>query len=476
MCYFYKKEIKKMMLKDLIKKIPQKYLDDFHEEQRLRIKSRVQVYCILTVSLYFLTAIINSIVNPETPMIVEIIAGVILTVGGAITLFLNGRNKTLLGAKLNAYLFTIILVVLFVRLGIYYADDPFLSAAGYVFTLFFVSITIPWSGPEIIPLGFIHVAAFTTEFMYVQYGPGVTQQTFTVTEYLNGLIFIILAFIICIVVRAKETERDVENFILFRDVEAKNKQMTDELEWATRIHKTIIPNSVNTDEVDIGVTYLPVYYMGGDYTRFNFLEHDKLIFIISDVTGHGVPAALLVNRIHAEFERLGREGKEPGELLRELNEFIKEDFEGSDMFLSAFCGLLDMRKMNLKYSNYGHPPQYVYGEKDKKVHSLGAQTSLLGLPMDDDEVYQEEMTLTPGDRILLYTDGVTETFDSSRDEYGYERLEKFIKKHHTLGVGKFNERLLKDLDEFKCEPFKDDICILDMIVKGHKSLFSWPQG
>ncbi|MFC1570399.1 PP2C family protein-serine/threonine phosphatase [Candidatus Omnitrophota bacterium] len=465
-----------MMLKDVLKKIPHEYLDDFHAEQTLLIKARVRVFCILTISLYFLTAIINVIVNPETPMIVEIIAGLVLTVGGALTLFLNRRTKTLLGAKLNAYLFTIILVVLFVRLGIYYAEDPMLSAAGYVFTLFLVSVTIPWSGLEIIPLGFIHIIAFSTEFLYVKYGLDVSGELYTLTQYMNGFIFITLAFIICIVVRGKETERDVENFILFRDVEAKNKQMTDELEWATRIHKTIIPASVSTDEVDIGVTYLPVYYMGGDYTRFNFLEHDKLIFIISDVTGHGVPAALLVNRIHAEFERLGREGNEPGELLRVLNEFIKEDFEGSDMFLSAFCGLIDMKKMTLKYSNYGHPPQYVYSEKDKKVHSLGAQTSLLGLPLDDDEVYQDEINLTSGDRILLYTDGITETFDSAHDEYGYDRLKEFIKKHHTLGVQKFNDRLIKDLDEFKSEPFKDDICMLDMIVKGHKSLFHWGEG
>ena len=107
-------------------------------------------------------------------------------------------------------------------------------------------------------------------------------------------------------------------------------------------------------------TYLPVYYIGGDYTKFNFLEKDKLIFIITDVTGHGVPAALLVNRIHSEYERLAKEGYSPGELLRELNKFIEEDFGSSGMYLSAFCGLLDFKKMKLTYSNYGHPSQLLF--------------------------------------------------------------------------------------------------------------------
>lgn len=462
------------MLKNLTKKIPPQYLDEFREEERLYIKARVQVYCILTITLYFLSIVINAVVNPNTPLIVEIIAGVVLAGGGALTLFLNRRNKTLLGAKLNAYLFTIILVVLFVRLGIYYADDPLMSAAVYVFTLFLVSVTIPWTAYEVIPLGIIHALAFTTEYLYVKHAFGTARDPFSVTQYFNGLIFIFIAFIICIVVRKEETERDVENFILFRDVEAKNKQMDDELKWATRIHKTIIPDSVNTDEVDIAVTYLPVYYMGGDYTRFNFIDKERVLFIISDVTGHGVPAALLVNRIHAEFERMAKEGIEPGELLKALNEFIKEDFEGSDMFLSAFCGLLDMKKMHLQYSNYGHPPQYLYSEKDRKSQALGALTSLLGLPLEESEVYQKEVPVSPGDRLLLYTDGITETFNSEGDEYGYGRLENFIKKHHSLSARNFNDKLLKDLEGFKSGNFRDDICILDMIIKGHKSLFHWP--
>jgi hypothetical protein len=365
--------------------------------------------------------------------------------------------------------------MLFVRMGIYYADDPLLSAAGYVFTLFLVSITIPWTGCEIIPLGIIHAIAFTIEYMYVKHGPGMEKTPFTITEYLNGLIFIFLAFIICVVVRKEETGRDIDNFVLLKDVENKNKQMDDELKWATRIHKTIIPESVNTDQIDIGVTYLPVYYMGGDYTRFNFLDDDKVIFIISDVTGHGVPAALLVNRIHAEFERLCKEGKEPGELLRVLNVFIKEDFDGSDMYLSAFCGLIDMKKMHLLYSNYGHPPQYLYREKDKEIKALPAQTSLLGVPLDNDQVYQDEVDLDAGDRMLLYTDGVTETFNKDEDEYGYDRLKKFIKLHHSLAPNKFNAKLIKDLEEFKSGNFKDDICMLDVVIKGHKGLFHWGQ-
>jgi len=65
----------------------------------------------------------------------------------------------------------------------------------------------------------------------------------------------------------------------------------------------------------------------------------------------------------------------------------------------------------------------------------------LGVPLDNDKVYQAETELGAGDRMLLYTDGITETFNSEGDEYGYERLKKFIKEHHALGANKFNDKL-----------------------------------
>jgi len=241
--------------------------------------------------------------------------------------------------------------------------------------------------------------------------------------------------------------------------------MHKELELATRVHKTLIPKSLSTDLVDIAVMYLPMYYIGGDYAKFHFVDKDRLIFIICDVTGHGVSAALLVNRVHTEFESLAREAKEPGTLLKELNNFIIKDFGGIDMYLSAFCGLLDFKTGRLIYSNYGHPAQYIYRVRELDIQRLESQTSLLGLPFPDDGLYQSQIKFNKGDQLLLFTDGLIEASNGHGEKYGKEKIESFIKQNCNAGPDLFNQKLLEELNTFKDEGFKDDIFLLSVKIK-----------
>ncbi|MFH1552837.1 MAG: PP2C family protein-serine/threonine phosphatase [Candidatus Omnitrophota bacterium] len=455
-----------------VKKIPEQYREEFLKKQISFIKTRVHLFCVLTVSIYFLAVLTGYILYPAETAVLEVLIGLSLVAGGALILYLNAIARTIRIAKLNAYLFTALLLVLLVKLGITYKDDALVSSSVFVFTIFLVSVTIPWKPAEVILIGAMHITAYTANFLYVKFLSGTPAASFGVQEYFDGFIFLSMALLLCLVIRRKETGRDVENFVLLKEVEDKNELMRKELEWATRIHKTIIPDSTSTDKVDIAVNYLPAYYIGGDYVKFEFLADDRLVFIISDVTGHGVPAALLVNRIHAEFVRYAKEGKRPGLLLKKLNEFIKEDFEGSDMYLSAFCGLLDFKEMQLLYSNYGHPPQYVYRAKESDIQSLFAQTSLLGLPVDDGKVYQSEIDVDKGDRIFLFTDGVTETVDSKGEQYGTKRLEDFLETNHTLSPRAFNDKLLTELNSYKDGNFKDDVCIMGIEIKCGQTLLS----
>lgn len=466
------KLIEKYMMMRSFEEVPKEHLGEFLKKQMNFTRSRVYLFCVLAVGIYVFAVTVGMLLNPEEFKVLEVLVGLILGAGCALVLYLNKRAASLRSAKLNAYLLTALLLALMVRLGLGYADDPVVSSSIFVFTLFMIAITIPWSPLELVPVWVMHIAAFTASFLGVKYLPGVPAGVFSMTEYLDGVIFMSISFWICLVVRRKDTARDIENFILFKNIEDKNRQMSKELEWATRIHKTIIPDSITGDKVDIGVTYLPIYYIGGDYARFDFLDKDKLLFIIGDVTGHGVSAALLVNRVHAEFERLGKEGKSPGELLKELNEFIKGDFGDSDMFLSAFCGLMDFKAMKLSYSNYGHPPQYLYRRKDSSVKGLMPQTSLLGLPLDDDEVYEEALEIGTKDKLVLFTDGITEVIGSSGKEYGEKGVEDFLKKNYALSAKSFNAKLMEELNAFKKDAFQDDICMMTIGVEAHESLYS----
>ena len=274
-----------------------------------------------------------------------------------------------------------------------------------------------------------------------------------------------IAAFISAVVRFNDIRNDMANFLLRKRIEAQSIQLESELRLADRIHKTLVPASFENGRAEVAVTYIPMSYVGGDCAKFRFLDDDRLVIFISDVTGHGVPAALLVNRVHAEFERLVLEDPRPAELLKNLNRFIWRDFAGTEMYISAFCGLLDFKNRRFTYSNYGHPPQYLYRVADGQVRALSAQATLLGVLFDQSEHYETEAAFEPGDRVLLFTDGVIEAADRQGGFFGQKRLEDFIRRRSDQTGAGFNRDLVEELQRFSGGHFGDDVFILCVRTK-----------
>jgi len=453
---------------DIVKKIPRTYKKDFVKQQTVLIKSRLNLFCKLAIGMYFFAyamLFLMYMVYGEKldfdPKEIPVIG--ILLIGTMLVHFLNNKAKTIKLAKFNAYLFTILLLSVLTKINIIYGISAENSITLYIFLLFLVSFTIPWFSVEIVPITFLHIAAYSYLFFLCTGNTSlVTYEGFNVPVYLDGLIMFSVSLLLCLVIREKEMQRDIENFVLIEEIKGKNEQMEKELELATRVHKTLIPKSIRTALVDVAVLYLPMDYMGGDYAKFHFINDKKMIFFICDVTGHGVSAALLVNRLHAEFERLAKDGKEPGVLLKEINKFILHDFKGTNMYLSAFCCMLDFENMSLCYSNHGHPDQYFYHMPGYELKGMNSNGSLLGLPIEDEAVHQEKMNFNLGDKFFLFTDGIIETRNSKGEEYGKERLEAFIVKNHDLEADRFNHKLLDELNKFKSGNFEDDIFLLNI--------------
>jgi serine phosphatase RsbU (regulator of sigma subunit) len=448
-----------------LKKIPKSHLKEFLSGQVLCIKRGVKLLCVMTWALYFVTAFFSSLVDPLDFKAEEITVWILLITGTALALFLNQRAHTPRAAKFNAYFLTVLLLFLLTKVSVLYADPENFSSVIYLLTFFLVTLVIPWFAGELVAIGILHMAAYTIYYAATHPFLASNPRTFFSGHYADGLIYLATALGMGIWIRSGEASREIENFNLLKDIESKNLQMEKELELATRVHHTLIPKSLRTPKMDITVFYLPLGDIGGDYAKFHFLDENKLIFFISDVTGHGVPAALLVNRLHAEFETAAKEIQEPGLLLKNLNEFITKDFEGTNMYLSAFCGLLDFGKMRMQYSNYGHPPQYLYCLRDSKIRSLDSQTSLLGIASSDAEaVYQGGIPFEKGDTILLYTDGLLETRDSKGQEFGSRRIQDFLRDNHNLSSEDFNKKLLETLTRHKKDHFEDDIFILSIKI------------
>jgi hypothetical protein len=397
----------------------------------------------------------------------EIRLVIVLVVGTVVTIALNRRTHNLLMAKLNAYMFMAIIIAVMTKVSLIYMWGVESGTTLYMFILFLVFFTIPWSPWEINPIGLMHGIGYNFLFLaesYAVYKAGGASIDI-VPSYIDGLILLFLSALFCFVIRMRDTEREVDNFVLLKDVQEKSQQMKKELELATRIQKTLIPKSISTELMDISVLYLPMEFIGGDYAKFKFFDGKKLVLFICDVTGHGVSAALLVNRLHAEFERLADLKSEPGTLLRELNEFILRDFDGTGMYLTAFCCLLDLEKMSLSYSNYGHPDQYVYRLDGANIQSLKPNASLMGIAMEDKDIHQNTLNFEKGNKVFLFTDGVLETKNKHGEAYGKERLVDFLIRNRSVHVDKMNHALLEELRVFNGGDFQDDVFALNIHIK-----------
>ena len=263
------------------------------------------------------------------------------------------------------------------------------------------------------------------------------------------------------------TARDISSLLKIEASDKKQKEQAKrELDLAAQVHLTLIPENIDNARVSIAINYLPFSGVGGDYANYKLLNDGNIIFTICDVTGHGIAAALLVNRLDSEFERLARVNAQPGHLLNRFNNFIKENFEGTRMFLSAFCGLLNFSTMKLIYSNYGHPPQFLYQAKDSSVTRLSAQTHFMGILRQKLNMkYEDVIDIEPGDRLICFTDGLIEADRADNEMFGYERLKEFISKNTSLTNEEFNENLIEEVESFSVDGFDDDLCVLSIDIK-----------
>lgn len=463
-----------------LRSVPPLYRREWEHKLAMFIRRRIGVTGAVLVGAFFFAQAIQIVLTPgffnwES----RIRDWTAFVAGNALILALNIRPKTLRPVKAVACLYPIFFVgytfFLFLGRGAGLFSFPIVL----LLSLFTLSLIIPWSKLDLLFLTLLHLSAL---FLYAVFQPLAEEVPLSMNrDFVEGMASLVLGGMLCAVLRINESNRDIEAFVLTKEnekksleIERKNIQIEKqsdrinrELEFAVLIHRTLVPQSMSNALADIEVTYRPTTGVGGDYAEIQFPEENKMLFILCDVTGHGVPAALLVNRLHAEFQHLSKECPTPGALLKKLNEFILHDFAQTGMYLSAFCGLADFKSGKLTYSNYGHPAQFILPSERPGVEALASQTSLLGVRLDEDPslVYEQEVPLSRGDRLLLFTDGVVEAADQSGEAFGEARLGELLLAYRHLPPGVCNRRLVEELDRHRSGEIRDDILIMTVHVK-----------
>ena len=247
------------------------------------------------------------------------------------------------------------------------------------------------------------------------------------------------------------------------------QRIQESLKLAADIQMGMLPKDFpafpNRDDFDLFASIIPAKEVGGDFYDFFLIDDDHLCFVIGDVSGKGVPAALFmaVTKTHVAASTIP--GIEPSDILIRANdELSKENDQG--MFCTIFYGILNTKTGEVRYSNGGHNPPYLVRADGSNEQLEGTEGIALGV-MDGMDFGVNTLTLGKGEAIYLYTDGVNEAMDGSGNEYSYERLEEFLKKSKGQSTTDIVNGSLDDVKGFvKNAEQSDDITVLTVRYNG----------
>lgn len=236
-----------------------------------------------------------------------------------------------------------------------------------------------------------------------------------------------------------------------------------ELEYAKEIQYSALPSTFppypNQNHFDIYAQMFTAKEVGGDFYDFYLLNDYTIAFLIADVSGKGIPAALFMMRAKTILKDLAEQGLAVNEILREANEKLCEGNEAG-MFVTACMGIADLRTGELQFANAGHNPPLIK-HKNGTFEYLRMKSGFVLAGMGGVRYHLNEYKLHAGDRIFLYTDGVTEATNSQKQLYGEARLQAFANSHFKLVAKDFLHNLKEDIDLFVGDaPQFDDITML----------------
>ena len=233
-----------------------------------------------------------------------------------------------------------------------------------------------------------------------------------------------------------------------------------ELEYAKQIQLSALPsNFPDTEDYGIYAQMIAAKEVGGDFYDFYTFDGNTVLFLAADVSGKGIPAAMFMMTAKTIIRELAERGLPVDEIFTLANEKLCENNE-SGMFVTAWMGKIDLSTGALSFANAGHnPPVIVHA--DGRCEYLKSRTGFVLAGMEGMKYRANEMTLNKGDRILIYTDGVTEATDVNEALYGEDRLLSYIDKNKDLKAEALLSGLKEDIDRFAGDaPQFDDITML----------------
>ncbi len=252
-------------------------------------------------------------------------------------------------------------------------------------------------------------------------------------------------------------------------------EMRRELTDARRIHESLFPKTINTGPIRLDYTYEPSCRSAGTTSMrgspppgspTGAVEPPAFNVVLLDVTGHGIAAALTVNRLYGELERLFAENPNarPGDVLQALNRYVHLTLANHSIYATAMCIRIDQARGSLEYASGGHPPAFLRGA-DGTIEELTSTALLLGAAADEDyEAAPVRHRFEVGDTLVAYTDGAIEARNEAGRALGVVGIQRILASASKQGLraGQWISAILASVEAHRDGPPSDDTLLVEV--------------
>jgi serine phosphatase RsbU (regulator of sigma subunit) len=245
--------------------------------------------------------------------------------------------------------------------------------------------------------------------------------------------------------------------------------INNEIEMARQIQLSILPREIpKTKGMEIAARYIPMASVAGDFYDFIVVDEKHVGILVADVSGHGLPAALIASMLQVSLAAQSAHASDPGRVLAGLNRALCGKFQ--EHFVTAAYVFVDMERNAIIYAGAGHPPLLLWRTSTGSASEVEENGLILG--QFPGGTYSEvQLPMEPGDKVVVYTDGILETTNPSEKMFGVELFKRFLDSNHTLGVNELVDSLLLELARWSGNPKghaqQDDITVLAIDFKSH---------
>jgi sigma-B regulation protein RsbU (phosphoserine phosphatase) len=246
---------------------------------------------------------------------------------------------------------------------------------------------------------------------------------------------------------------------------AANAEIEQDLTLATRVQQSLAPKPILWGALRVDTFYQPAHRIGGDFGLVSPFKEEHLNILVCDVSGHGISSALVANRIYSETITLLGNRAPLADMLRQLNSLMIQSVGVSEFFFTLAAARVDRSGQSMEFAGAGHPPAMIV-QPGAEPRLLPSRSIILGTLPDaveaDATLYAG---LEPGDRIVLYTDGITDVFDSRGEMLGVGGVQNFVRETALLPFSEMKQGIVNRVAAWRDGPLVDDVSLVLVEVR-----------